>query len=279
METISRVPAAGVSFVSGSSRVARTTDLRATRTWAQPSSPCNVGAIQQTTRPQTHVVFVPACIDTLKKCRPLYILRSALRPTNLQRSSQLRLQYRKHSRRNHYVTFTMGALNLIPLVILFLVVGGIGWVGYQVRHAPQHAFDSSNPAVPRVFAPLMRIPLTPSRRSTSTRTSSPSAASVRWRRRTSCSPRTARRLVSGRSAQSSMRIRRRERSSRRGTLRRTTPRLGTLLGRGGHEHISWEHERPARVRARSARRFDRNPTSGRATQHMDMSSFLFCILR
>lgn len=26
----------------------------------------------------------------------------------------------------------MGALNLIPLVVLFLVVGGVGWVGYQV---------------------------------------------------------------------------------------------------------------------------------------------------
>ncbi|KAJ4349097.1 hypothetical protein N0V95_004878 [Ascochyta clinopodiicola] len=26
----------------------------------------------------------------------------------------------------------MGALNLVPLVILFLVVGGIGWVGYQI---------------------------------------------------------------------------------------------------------------------------------------------------
>ncbi|RMZ69638.1 cytochrome p450 monooxygenase [Pyrenophora seminiperda CCB06] len=29
-------------------------------------------------------------------------------------------------------TTTMGALNLIPLVILFAVVGGIGWVGYQI---------------------------------------------------------------------------------------------------------------------------------------------------
>lgn len=26
----------------------------------------------------------------------------------------------------------MGALNLIPLVVLFAVVGGLGWVGYQV---------------------------------------------------------------------------------------------------------------------------------------------------
>jgi Flp pilus assembly protein CpaB len=26
----------------------------------------------------------------------------------------------------------MGALNLIPLVILFAVVGGLGWVGYQI---------------------------------------------------------------------------------------------------------------------------------------------------
>ncbi|KAF9694869.1 hypothetical protein EKO04_006711 [Ascochyta lentis] len=26
----------------------------------------------------------------------------------------------------------MGALNLVPLVILFLVVGGVGWVGYQI---------------------------------------------------------------------------------------------------------------------------------------------------
>jgi hypothetical protein len=33
----------------------------------------------------------------------------------------------------HYVTTTMGALNLIPLVILFGVVGAVGWVGYQVR--------------------------------------------------------------------------------------------------------------------------------------------------
>jgi hypothetical protein len=28
----------------------------------------------------------------------------------------------------------MGALNLIPLVILFAVVGVVGWVGYQVCH-------------------------------------------------------------------------------------------------------------------------------------------------
>ncbi|KAH6643840.1 hypothetical protein C7974DRAFT_407553 [Boeremia exigua] len=26
----------------------------------------------------------------------------------------------------------MGALNLVPLLILFLVVGGMGWVGYQI---------------------------------------------------------------------------------------------------------------------------------------------------
>ncbi|KAF1357865.1 hypothetical protein EJ07DRAFT_126575 [Lizonia empirigonia] len=26
----------------------------------------------------------------------------------------------------------MGALNLVPLIILFLVVGGVGWVGYQI---------------------------------------------------------------------------------------------------------------------------------------------------
>ncbi|KAJ8105372.1 hypothetical protein OPT61_g10220 [Boeremia exigua] len=26
----------------------------------------------------------------------------------------------------------MGALNLVPLLVLFLVVGGIGWVGYQI---------------------------------------------------------------------------------------------------------------------------------------------------
>ncbi|KAI4941981.1 hypothetical protein J4E91_010368 [Alternaria rosae] len=26
----------------------------------------------------------------------------------------------------------MGALNLIPLFILFAVVGGVGWVGYQI---------------------------------------------------------------------------------------------------------------------------------------------------
>jgi Flp pilus assembly protein CpaB len=26
----------------------------------------------------------------------------------------------------------MGALNLIPLVVLFAVVGGLGWVGYQI---------------------------------------------------------------------------------------------------------------------------------------------------
>jgi hypothetical protein len=31
----------------------------------------------------------------------------------------------------------MGALNLLPLVILFAVVGGVAWVGYQVRkHMP-----------------------------------------------------------------------------------------------------------------------------------------------
>ncbi|KAF2994264.1 hypothetical protein E8E13_002175 [Curvularia kusanoi] len=26
----------------------------------------------------------------------------------------------------------MGALNLIPLVVLFLVVGAMGWIGYQI---------------------------------------------------------------------------------------------------------------------------------------------------
>lgn len=31
---------------------------------------------------------------------------------------------------------TMGALNLIPLFILFAVVAGLGWVGYQVRRPP-----------------------------------------------------------------------------------------------------------------------------------------------
>ena len=46
---------------------------------------------------------------------------------------------RHHARQHstsltHYVTTTttMGATNLIPLVILFAVVGGLGWVGYQV---------------------------------------------------------------------------------------------------------------------------------------------------
>ncbi|KZM25356.1 uncharacterized protein EKO05_0000640 [Ascochyta rabiei] len=26
----------------------------------------------------------------------------------------------------------MGAFNLVPLAVLFLVVGGVGWVGYQI---------------------------------------------------------------------------------------------------------------------------------------------------
>ena len=30
----------------------------------------------------------------------------------------------------------MGASNLVPLVILFVVVAGMGWVGYQVRPSP-----------------------------------------------------------------------------------------------------------------------------------------------
>jgi hypothetical protein len=31
----------------------------------------------------------------------------------------------------------MGALNLLPLVVLFAVVGGVAWVGYQVSNTPQ----------------------------------------------------------------------------------------------------------------------------------------------
>ena len=33
----------------------------------------------------------------------------------------------------------MGALNLIPLFVLFAVVGGVGWVGYQVIYLPDNA--------------------------------------------------------------------------------------------------------------------------------------------
>jgi len=35
----------------------------------------------------------------------------------------------------------MGAIgNLIPLVLLFAVVAGVGWVGYQVRHLPPRSW-------------------------------------------------------------------------------------------------------------------------------------------
>jgi hypothetical protein len=57
----------------------------------------------------------------------------------------------------------MGASNLIPLVILFLVVAGVGWVGYQVRaslaiivHQLQHPAFS-----PPVRSTRMRMVLTP----------------------------------------------------------------------------------------------------------------------
>lgn len=33
----------------------------------------------------------------------------------------------------------MGALNLLPLVVLFAIVGGVAWVGYQVSITPQEA--------------------------------------------------------------------------------------------------------------------------------------------
>jgi len=33
----------------------------------------------------------------------------------------------------------MGALNLIPLFVLFAVVGGVGWVGYQVIYLSDNA--------------------------------------------------------------------------------------------------------------------------------------------
>jgi hypothetical protein len=32
----------------------------------------------------------------------------------------------------------MGASNLLPLVVLFAVVGGVAYVGYQVSYAPGH---------------------------------------------------------------------------------------------------------------------------------------------
>jgi hypothetical protein len=40
----------------------------------------------------------------------------------------------------------MGALgNLIPLVILFLIVGGMAWVGYQVRNSVSFAMPRTAP--------------------------------------------------------------------------------------------------------------------------------------
>jgi len=41
----------------------------------------------------------------------------------------------------------MGAANLVPLAILFAVVGGIAWVGYQVRAFPLHCIAPAHAPV------------------------------------------------------------------------------------------------------------------------------------
>ena len=83
---------------------------------------------------------------------------------NNRRRDTVYLEHYQHSRRNLYVIVTMGALNLIPLVILFLVVGGVGWVGYQVRHARSAcAYSPQQLHTPPTCSPhtAKRISLTP----------------------------------------------------------------------------------------------------------------------
>jgi hypothetical protein len=45
----------------------------------------------------------------------------------------------------------MGALNLIPLFILFAVVGGVGWVGYQVIHLPANRANNLLTHISQIF--------------------------------------------------------------------------------------------------------------------------------
>jgi hypothetical protein len=80
--------------------------------------------------------------------------------------------------------YVMGASNLFPLVVLFAVVGGVAYVGYQVSIRPR-----TSPCVERLLTRAR------THRYFYTQTSSPSAASTSWRRRTLSSPRTAQKLA------------------------------------------------------------------------------------
>ena len=146
----------------------------------------------------------------------------------------------------------MGASNLVPLVILFVVVAGMGWVGYQVRLSPDtsiipqpqrqsHLTPTSHPQSSHV----QRIPSLTSHRYIFTLNSSPSVAYARWRRRMLSSPRTARALVSRSSAPSRRRIARSAHLSRHGIQ----PRRGAVRGRGGlkgrdEEDVGWARWKP-----------------------------------
>jgi hypothetical protein len=50
----------------------------------------------------------------------------------------------------------MGALNLIPLVILFAVVAGVGWVGYQVRQLATAPFSNESLTHAPAALPLLK---------------------------------------------------------------------------------------------------------------------------
>lgn len=66
---------------------------------------------------------------------------SLLPRTSLYHRSSL---HHEAGRLPHYVIFNMGATNLLPLVILFAVVGGVAWVGYQVsRHSSAYPITRS----------------------------------------------------------------------------------------------------------------------------------------
>lgn len=112
----------------------------------------------------------------------------------------------------------------------------LGWLP-GMSHKARSLCSSAPGLIPILHAcpALMRNSLTSNIRSSSTRISLPSAVSVKWRRRTSCSPKTAQRSASRKSARSSMRTRRKERSSRLGTPLRRLRRQGTTSERGEHE--------------------------------------------
>jgi hypothetical protein len=57
----------------------------------------------------------------------------------------------------------MGASNLVPLVILFLVVAGMGWVGYQVRPSPHTSTPTPITPHPRLSYPKLLYPKLSSR--------------------------------------------------------------------------------------------------------------------